>query len=49
MVILFIPEGKGRSNNDDGEAFESGRLPKALEKSESPQGAFQIILQASAL
>lgn len=41
MVILFISEGEGRSNNNDGEAFKSGRLPKALEKGESPQGAFQ--------
>lgn len=41
MVILFIPEGEGGSNNNDGEAFQSGRLPKASEKGESPQGAFQ--------
>lgn len=31
------------------EAFKSGRLPKALETGESPQGAFQIILHASAV
>lgn len=49
MVILFTPEGEGRSNNDDCETFKSGRLPKALEKGESPQGAFQIIVHASAL
>lgn len=28
MVFLFIPEGEGSSNNNDCEAFKTGRLPK---------------------
>lgn len=32
MVFLFIPEGEGSNNNDDSEAFKSGRLPKPWRK-----------------
>lgn len=32
MVFLFIPEGEGSSNKNDGEAFKTGRLPKPWRK-----------------